>query len=84
MLEELYGNGIKSDGVSLNRHNWDILSELYRGGIVFKSYLDPRKGFAWRITETMDGETVFDLVRDKMTLNRYTDTDKYGLLGLYL
>ena len=82
MLNDLYGNGIKNNGVDVNRHNWDILSEIYDGGIMFKSYLDPHKGFAWRITETMDGETVFDLVRDKMTLNRYTDTDKYGLLGL--
>lgn len=82
MLGDLYGNGINSNGIDLNRHNWDILSDMYVGGITFKSYLDPRKGFAWRITETMDGETVFDLIRDKMTLNRYTDTDKYGLLGL--
>jgi hypothetical protein len=78
----LYGNGIKAEGVDPNRHNWDVLSELYKGGITFKSYLDPRKGFAWRITETLDGDTVFDLVRDKMTLTRYTDTDRYGLLGL--
>lgn len=82
MLQDLYNSSIESGGVDLNRHNWDILSELYKGDITFKSYLDPRKGFAWRITETLDGETVFDLVRDKMTLNRYTDTDKYGLLGL--
>ena len=82
LLEDLYKDGIESGGVNLNRHNWDILSDIYGGDIVFRSYLDPRKGFAWRITETLDGETVFDLVRDKMTLNRYTNVDKYGLLGL--
>lgn len=82
MLGDLYGNGIKNDGIDLNRHNWDILSDMYDGDITFTSYLDPRKGFAWRITETLDGKTVFDLVRDKMTLNRYTNTDEYGLLGL--
>lgn len=82
MLEKLYENGLVADGVNLNRHNWDILSDIYTGGITFESYVDPRKGFAWRITERMGDDTVFDLVRDKMTLNRYTNVDEYGLLGL--
>ena len=93
MLQDLYNDSIKSNSVDLNRHNWDILSEIYnsdgfcpyidpRKGIVFRPYLDPHRGFAWRITETLDGVTVFDLVRDKITLSRCTVTDTYGLLGL--
>lgn len=82
MLEELYTDIIKKPNVELNCHNWDILSSIYKGGILFESQLDPRKGFIWRMTEKIGQEEVFDLVRDKMTLNRFTNTDRYGLLGL--
>lgn len=82
MLEDLYTDIKDKPGIDLNRHNWDILSDIYKGGILFESQLDPRKGFIWRMSEKIDQEEVFDLVRDKITLNRFTNTDKYGLLGL--
>lgn len=83
MLEDLHNNDVVFNyNVDTDRHNWDILSDIYKGSISFESCLDPRKGFVWRITETIDNDVVFDMIRDKMTLNRYTNTDKYGLLGL--
>lgn len=83
MLKDLYNTAITDNvGGDLNRPNWDILSDINDTSISFTSFLDVKKGFAWRITERMDSEVVFDLVRDKMKMNRYTNIDKYGLLGL--
>lgn len=83
MLKDLYNTAITDNvGGDLNRPNWDILSDINNTTISFKSFLDVKKGFAWRITESMDDDVLFDLVRDKMKMNRYTNIDKYGLLGL--
>lgn len=83
MLRDLYNTAITdSVGGDLSRPNWDILTDINNTGVAFESYLDARKGFAWRIEESVGGEVAFKLVRDKMTMNRFTDADKYGLLGL--
>lgn len=82
MLEDLYNGNLKADGINLDCHNWDILSSIYKGPILFRTEVDVHKGFIWRIQEKFNDDVVFDMIRQKMTLKRYTNIDNYGLLGL--
>jgi len=88
MIKDLYNDSIKCNvPIDSTAHNWDNLLKLYNTlnkvpTIEFSAYLDARKGFVWRIRETMDDECIFELIRDKVLKNRYTNIDKYGLLGL--
>lgn len=41
-------------------------------------------GFSWKIEEVLEGESVFSMTRSFVTLQRLTDHDKYGLLGVSL
>ncbi len=63
-------------------HNWDILRKLNNTDITFKVIEEPAKGSRWLIEEYLEGECIFSLKRSKLTLQRYTETDKYGLIGL--
>lgn len=82
MLEDLYKERLEPLVEGLSRPNWDILADLNTTGVVFESALDARKGFVWRIKEEVGGELAFEMVRDKMQYRRYTNVDRYGLLGL--
>ena len=88
MIKDLYNESIECPiPIDRNAHNWDNLIAIYNGvgkvpSITFENTLDTHKGFVWKITETLNGEPIFVLMRDKMLKNRYTDVDKYGLLGL--
>ena len=88
MIKDLYNESIECPiPIDRNAHNWDNLIAIYNGvgkvpSITFENALDIHKGFVWKITETLNGEPIFVLMRDKMLKNRYTDVDKYGLLGL--
>ena len=89
MIKDLYNSeGIKCNvQIDCNAHNWDNLLKIYNSvnkvpTIDFSAYLDTHKGFVWRIRETIDNVCTFELIRDKVLKNRYTNIDKYGLLGL--
>ena len=88
MIKDLYGDTIESPvAIDSKATNWDNLITLYNSvnkvpSITFEHTLDIHKGFVWKIRETIDGRCVFELMRDKMLKNRYTNVDEYGLLGL--
>lgn len=88
MIKDLYNDRIEC-GVPIDRNatNWDNLIAIYNGvckvpTITFESTLDVHKGFIWKIQEKIGSDVVFELFRDKMLRNRYTNVDKYGLLGM--
>lgn len=82
MLEDLYKDRLEPLAGNLNRPNWDILIDVNNSGVLFESALDAHKGFVWRIKEDVGGVPAFEMVRDKMQYRRYTNVDRYGLLGL--
>lgn len=59
---------------------WTLLTKLWSQGSV--SFTEESDG--WRIKEHIGNTETFSLRRDFITKNRYTDVDKFGLLGLSL
>ena len=88
MIKDLYNESIECPiPFDRNASNWDNLITIYNGvnkvpSITFENTLDVHKGFVWKIRETIGDRCVFELMRDKMLRNRYTNIDEYGLLGL--
>lgn len=69
--------------VPLTSHKWNILRDLWsQTGIQSLTFTFDPEG--WCIAEIIDNVTTFRLRRDPVTLNRYTDVDIFGLLGLSL
>lgn len=67
----------------LNQHKWNILRTLWEttGNKSLTFTFEPE---GWFIRESIDTVPVFQLRRDCINLNRYTDLDTFGLLGLSL
>lgn len=79
-------------------HNWGRLLALYKahpgyfsnaaGRVSIEDAFTPTDGFVWRLHEDIfngsDWEPCFDMVRNKMTKKRVTNTDEYGLFGVSL
>lgn len=88
MIKDLNNDNIPCPiKIDKNRQNWDNLIALYNNvnkvdSITYESCLDSKKGFVWKIEERIGGNVSFELIRDKITKNRYTNIDEYGLLGL--
>ena len=75
--------------VSLTSHKWNILRDLWTfnhpscnddsSGV---SFIQDNSG--WVISERIDGHLAFQMHRDVVTLQRSTDLDLFGLVGLSL
>ena len=69
--------------ISLSSHKWNILKDLWfqtnNKSLTFT--IEPE---GWYIREFIDDTLVFQLRRDCVNFNRYTDLDTFGLLGLSL
>jgi len=81
MLEQLYtGLSPIYGNLPLTYHHWEVLRSIWKSGSVSFS----NDGFYWKIQEVLDGETVFSMTRSLASLQRNTEQDKYGLLGVSL
>lgn len=73
-ISEIVANKVKSSS------NWAILSEIYANRFPTISF--SVEDADWVIRETFESECVFELHRNIFTMNRITEIDKYGLLGV--
>lgn len=62
---------------------WEVLRALWNS-LPESSLEFTIDNLGWRIEEHIEDDKVFSLRRDVVTQRRYTDIDKYGLLGLSL
>lgn len=69
--------------VDLRLHKWNILMNLW-SNLRKNSLQFIFEDGNWVIRETIDEHPVFQLRRNCVSLNRYTDLDVFGLLGLSL
>lgn len=63
-------------------HNWDILCSFDYGPDLTLKQGTYKNIPHWRIQEIWEGEVVFKMLRNKVTLQRDTKIDNYGLLGV--
>lgn len=70
--------------VDFHRHNWDILKTLFEDKYPTISLSDSHENYnpVWEVKETLEEELIFHLIRNKMTNQRITKVDIYGILGL--
>lgn len=69
--------------ISLSSHKWNILKDLW-SQTNNKSLTFTIEPEGWYIREFIDEVPIFQLRRDCVNFNRYTDLDTFGLLGLSL
>lgn len=81
MLEQLF-TGVKPiyGNLPLTYHHWEVLRSIWKPStITFEN-----DGFFWKIQESVDGVTTFSMNRSLVNLQRKTELDTYGLLGVSL
>lgn len=72
---------IEFPNVNLKQHKWNVLSQLWlRVGSSTLTF--ECKSDGWYINESLFGSPCYQLRRDYVSLQRYTNFDNYGLLGL--
>lgn len=80
MLENLYTGQINLPKVDTTLPSWEILRRLWSPC----SVMFTNDNFYWHITEVLEDEVVFHMTRSVVTMQRFTETNKYGLLGVSL
>lgn len=97
-LQSLPHFGEVRDSFLSANHNWARLLLLYQshpeyfstsiGKVSISDEFSKTDGFIWRLQEHIfngqDWEQCFDLIRNKMTKQRITKIDNYGLFGVSL
>lgn len=70
----------------LKVHHWSILERLFNDKYESIKLITSTENLVpvWELTETLEGEVIFNLIRNKITSQRITKVDMYGLLGVSL
>jgi len=84
-MQDLITSPISFPQVPPTLPKWEVLMLLFNRSDPSTSpitFTRPIEG--WRIREVINNTEVFNLRRDTVTMQRYTDTDLFGLLGTSL